>query len=633
MATMTLDRTVTMPTQTIAAEKEDNKETKTMTATGPLPKIEERGAAPSASVQEHVLPSMMGISHELRREICEHLSRKDLINVCLTNKVMQDAAVRSLYRNISLKVAGYKTKALDRIAAMLSRENPGIDHIQSVHLLDWCQPTTSCAHPEDSALAATRYLMNALPKDKLKSFLWDSPHNFTVELSLLLLKRQRNMKHIELHITVHDPEPCINDAYQADLSILKSVEKAESLHFEPRCHDCLDYARTVLDRAKSVKKLKLSGYYISDRRVTMNDEGAYNDVVFSRLFGHLKEPGTPSLRLTSLSLSGIDLTECKVNYANVLHFETLKKLRILNCWRPDLFLDCSMYPNQGRAIRLEDFILQNHECNDERLVNSTLDRFLKHNKGLKNLQLYLQNDGSLPTLENIIWHGDTLEKLFVCVRKDPHDPNGDHVSYTTPDQLAQLCAAMPKLKQLALSLDDWPVSMDCKLHKDKDGFKEKILASSSHSRSNNPLAKLPKLQTLNIIKWPQIGCGCACLDMREKTFRVLMRAQATEFFRLFKEAQALAHPETKADTLRVMAFGEHEDFGNQLSGMNEEDQVDFLRRDIFYRMQGRETWTDKEDSPLAVTIEPEHLESVEVDADILNNWFKFRPSWGAADMW
>jgi hypothetical protein len=36
---------------------------------------------------------------------------------------------------------------------------------------------------------------------------------------------------------------------------------------------------------------------------------------------------------------------------------------------------------------------------------------------------------------------------------------------------------MPQLKQLALSLADWPVSMDCKLHRDKSGFKEKILVS------------------------------------------------------------------------------------------------------------------------------------------------------------
>ena len=83
---------------------------------------------------------------------------------------MQDAAVRALYRNVSLKIADCKKKALDRIASMLSRENPGIDYIQNVHLVDWCQPKSSCTHTTDNALAATRYLINALPRDKLKSF-------------------------------------------------------------------------------------------------------------------------------------------------------------------------------------------------------------------------------------------------------------------------------------------------------------------------------------------------------------------------------------------------------------------------------------------------------------------------------
>ena len=120
--------------------------------------------------------------------------------------------------------------------------------------------------------------------------------------------------------------------------------------------------------------------------------------------------------------------------------------------------------------------------------------------------------------------------------------------------------------------------------------------------------------------------------MREETYRVLMRAQATTFFRLFKKAQALAHP-SKPDTLRVMAIGEHKDFDNHLNGLNEEDQTEFLRRDIFYRMQGKEKWTDAADSPLAVTIELEDLEVLEVQTDVLKNWFKFRPSWGLADEW
>jgi hypothetical protein len=83
----------------------------------------------------------------------------------------------------------------------------------------------------------------------------------------------------------------------------------------------------------------------------------------------------------------------------------------------------------------------------------------------------------------------------------------------------------------------------------------------------------------------------------------------------------------------VIAFGEHRDFNNRLNGLNDDDQKDFLRRDMFYRMQGRERWSDKDDAPLAVTVENGELDSLEVQTNMLKNWFKFRPSWGQEDEW
>jgi hypothetical protein len=83
----------------------------------------------------------------------------------------------------------------------------------------------------------------------------------------------------------------------------------------------------------------------------------------------------------------------------------------------------------------------------------------------------------------------------------------------------------------------------------------------------------------------------------------------------------------------VIAFGEHRDFNNRLNGLNDDDQKDFLRRDMFYRMQGRERWSDKDDAPLAVTVENGELDSLEVQTNMLKNWFKFRPSCGQEDEW
>lgn len=65
MATMTLDKTVMMSTQTIAPTSEERK-----LITAPPTKAKE----PTLPPKSHTVPTMMGISQELRREICEHVS-------------------------------------------------------------------------------------------------------------------------------------------------------------------------------------------------------------------------------------------------------------------------------------------------------------------------------------------------------------------------------------------------------------------------------------------------------------------------------------------------------------------------------------------------------------------------------
>ncbi|KAF2843769.1 hypothetical protein M501DRAFT_1013105 [Patellaria atrata CBS 101060] len=623
MATMTVDETVLFPS--VTTTKEDS-----MIKVQPL-----KAELPH---RPHAEPTMMGISPELRLEICEYLRPKDLLNVCLTSKTMQQAAVKPLYRDIWLAVT--KEKAINKVASMLSRENPGIDHIQSCQLIDWCEKSkSSCPHSPASGYSAARYVINSLPKDKLHSFSWDSTHAFTVDLAVLLLKRQKNLRHVELHSVNHKEGPCFADVFKKDQSLLKSVEKADSLHFEPNCLTCVEAAKMMLDSCRPPKKIKISAASLDDeeRLTTTNDEGETNDPLFNALFSNFLLPDVKPLRLTNLTLEMVDLTQCKTTYANVMSFDLLKKLRIRNCWRPDLFLDSMMYPKDGMAMHLKELILTHTEESDERFITGAVDRFLGHNKGLTNLHLYLQNEGTLPTLEKLLRHGSTLEKLYLCVRKSPRDPEGQFVSYTAPDQLSTLCHVMPKLKQLALSIEDWPASLDCKFQKDRESFASKIL---------QPLAKLPALQTLNVLNWPQIGCGCSCLDMRDKTYRALCRTQATKFFRLFKDAQAVAFapppppsspdvgtPATPPDSLKVLAFGEHPDFTNRLPGLSDKDQKDYLRRGIFLRVQGRESWSDKLDSPLAVAIWNAELQGLDVEADVLNNCFKFRPSACAGDDW
>jgi hypothetical protein len=68
MATMSLDKTIMMPPQNISLADED---VTTMTQASTMPQ-EPRTPPPERA---HASPTMMGISQELRREICEHVSK------------------------------------------------------------------------------------------------------------------------------------------------------------------------------------------------------------------------------------------------------------------------------------------------------------------------------------------------------------------------------------------------------------------------------------------------------------------------------------------------------------------------------------------------------------------------------
>ncbi|PVH93655.1 hypothetical protein DM02DRAFT_619146 [Periconia macrospinosa] len=567
----------------------------------------------------HATPTLMGLSQELRREICEHLRSKDLANVCLVNKTLHDAAVRALYRNISLKLSD--EAGLKRVSNLLSRENPGVDHIQTIRLISPCE--NNCDRQfRKQMFSAMMYFLNGLPRDQLKCFSWDSAHTWRADLTTLLLKRQRKLKYVEIHPTNHEL-PCLQQQLEDDPGLFKGIENAESLYFHPKQMCCLDTAKMMLKHAKRVKILKLSNDKLSDeiKQTSTNDEGVVTDPVFTKLFSHFKEPGVDPLRLTSLSFRHVDFEQTKANYAQVMVFENLKRLRLNNCYGPELFLESMMQPERGCTARLEELIIRNHQGDREHQLPQTLDAFLASFKGLKNLQLWLVNPGVLPAPRSITWHGETLETLYVGVRIRPRDPKGNWESYTGPDQLKQLATSLPHLKQLALSIADWPNVMQCQIGLTSSDFDTNILS---------PLAELPKLQVLNILNWPAVGADC---DMPIDAYRALLRRHASAFFGAFKEAQVIAQPTTKPDSLRVLVFGEHKDFENRLDGLNSSDQEPRLPRFVFARGKGKQWWNHTEDEVAALCVWEHQIEDLGVRTDLLKNNFKIRPSWGPEDDW
>lgn len=256
------------------------------------------------------------------------------------------------------------------------------------------------------------------------------------------------------------------------------------MYIAPNKLCCLDAACTLLKSAEKLKILTITCHYLEDeeRRIETGEEGLQIDKVFTGLFGRLPEQRRSNpLFLTSLTLQHVDLKEFKSNYGSVIIFEDLKKLHLYNCWRPDVLLEALKYPAKGRVPRLEELIINDVQGEGEDQLSSSLDSFLGSFKGLKSLKLQLVNTGVLPAIRDIVWHGETLEKLYIGVREAPREEDTPHTSYEKLKEIQELCGSLPQLKQLAFSMDDWPGAASCTFGKGEKyiEFEQNVLVSLS----------------------------------------------------------------------------------------------------------------------------------------------------------
>ena len=122
---------------------------------------------------------------------CLQIKRpEDLKSLCLTSKSLRAIATPPLYREVSLFVGGHKDI---RVSGLLSRTNPGVEHIREIYLhlekvpcqdLDFQTNSDDSSEDEvevkleDSAGAArqaqfiVRLLLDFLPNDILETFRW-----------------------------------------------------------------------------------------------------------------------------------------------------------------------------------------------------------------------------------------------------------------------------------------------------------------------------------------------------------------------------------------------------------------------------------------------------------------------------
>jgi len=137
----------------------------------PMPKI-------PLPIPPKATPNLEDLPHELQVEICHRVFRPaDLVPVCLTSRKLHAAAIVALYRDVAIDVTG--RDASKTTAGMLSRENEGVDHVRGLTLVYTSQQERGDEDKNDEdkndenllyALEVATYVVNGLPRDKLRSF-------------------------------------------------------------------------------------------------------------------------------------------------------------------------------------------------------------------------------------------------------------------------------------------------------------------------------------------------------------------------------------------------------------------------------------------------------------------------------
>jgi len=145
------------------------------------------------------------------------------------------------------------------------------------------------------------------------------------------------------------------------------------------------------------------------------------------------------------------------------------------------------------------------------------------------------------------------------------------------------------------------------------------------------MAHMPNLRTLNILN--HSGVQVFELNLRMDTYKALCRTFSTEIFWRFKRDQAEAHSKNEdgtaktnapvVDTLRVIAFGEHDNFPKYEAHLTGLQDIKELKRIYFIRGIGREHFNEADDTPMAVLIKEEELRAQDISTSLLDVDFGF----------
>nr|POE84789.1 hypothetical protein CFP56_78140 [Quercus suber] len=470
---------------------------------------------------------------ELKAMIVEKLIRPtDLKNVCLVNKQLHELAVKPLYRHIALDLGSPND---NRLSAFLSPRNIGLQHIKRIRL--YLATVPDRRNQKQQADFATRMLLEFLPENVLEEFSWCPWEPFSTDNLILLYKRQRKMKWLE--VMDLDRPNALQEMKKTPKLTEDLFKTARKLALYPENRLTMDLCQFyVTNTANVLEELivhanfdtsDFTGNEDSINPRDLNDNATAPGLISSTIFSHMMpfEKCEPFQNLKSLRLHRISLRYCADTWCKFVDFTRIEQLRLYQCPGADSLFGqlckASNLPKQLKTLEVQ------HKDNTENEALIALDGFLCLVSGLRDLVIDMEHVKALPAAAGIAKHGKTLEMLNVHCSPEFEMPNGrdhdqDELAWES-EQFEKICKACTALEQLSCA---WP----------EVNIIESPDASPVWTSFERSFAGLRNLVTLHISTWPMNKTTHSNALVPRSIYEQLMSTVAQRLF----EVAAGTHP-------------------------------------------------------------------------------------------
>ncbi|KAK5128891.1 hypothetical protein LTR85_000224 [Meristemomyces frigidus] len=328
---------------------------------------------------------------ELRNQILSYLHTKpDLAHVCASSKVLFALMTPLLYHSVHFII---NTEFQPTLKKMLTRENPGLDYIREIKLsADFYNGNCGPAYEW------IEIFVNAIPKDILKRFSWDTSRALLSRITQLLWRRQQKLEHVEIFSKYVDSygNAATDEPDLVAYLGAHTMSTVSKMRFVPDTGDTALIGCAIL-KACPIVSLTVDARLWTEADAHQGDvAGEIHDPLTSCLFNHLSPasaglPGTSDM-MTSLSLSDENLRHARQTWS---HLSKPKHLRLEHCANADFFIN--NLTARGKMPWLNSLtMVHDLGARSDRTIDYIEDLLVFPKRTLRVLSLCLRNAPRLP---------------------------------------------------------------------------------------------------------------------------------------------------------------------------------------------------------------------------------------------